>query len=377
MKFFRILTAVIAAVILLASAGCNKKEAARGGNVADVTLGPGDVYAIFNIMNYGEVDVKLYPELAPVAVEKFTERAERGYYNYKTFHRVLSDALIQGGSFLGDGNDGDVPAAEYFAVETSKHLYCFNGALVMAAVPEKGNYSQFFFVNTGTSFDVDAEAERLQAKLDDSSLAPRIPPDVKASVTAYIKKLKGYNAEVKEKYAKVGGIPEYDGAYTVFGQVVDGMDVLAKISAAEVMLGNTADDTSGKNSRPVSDIVMQSVEIVKMPLPETSAATSETEETKKAKKKKKTVATTAAAPQEELSEPAESEESTESSETETSVTETSEPTSAETSESAGTETSEPASAEETLTDAETVPVPQNTSETSENDYGIKSDEVME
>ena len=55
----------------------------------------------------GDLKIKLFPEIAPKAVENFVKLAESGYYNGIIFHRVIPDFMIQGGDFTkGDGTGG-------------------------------------------------------------------------------------------------------------------------------------------------------------------------------------------------------------------------------------------------------------------------------
>ena len=75
--------------------------------------------------------------------------------------------------------------------------------------------------------------------------------------------------DVSAKYASAGGYPFWDGNYTVFGQVFEGLDVLDKISAAEVTTSNT-----GEISSPVDDIIIASVKISEYVPPEPESSSS-------------------------------------------------------------------------------------------------------
>ncbi|BAH87511.1 putative peptidyl-prolyl cis-trans isomerase [Streptococcus mutans NN2025] len=55
----------------------------------------------------GDITVKLFPKYAPLAVENFLTHAKNGYYNNLTFHRIISDFVIQGGDPKGDGSGGE------------------------------------------------------------------------------------------------------------------------------------------------------------------------------------------------------------------------------------------------------------------------------
>ena len=65
---------------------------------------------------------------------------------------------------------------------------------------------------------------------------------------------------VKTTYSEKGGVPSLDGAYTVFGQTVEGFDVIDKITAVE-----KEDDGKGNISKPVKEILIDKIEIFTMP----------------------------------------------------------------------------------------------------------------
>lgn len=76
----------------------------------DQVSGPqsGDTVAEFTIKDYGTVKVRLFPELAPKAVENFITHAKDGYYDGLSFHRVIDNFMIQGGDPKGDGTGGEI-----------------------------------------------------------------------------------------------------------------------------------------------------------------------------------------------------------------------------------------------------------------------------
>ncbi len=280
-KIFRKFAAVAAAAaMLLAVSACGEDKPV--GNIGDVELAEGDVYAVIKIMDYGEITAKLFPEIAPESVKKFTELAERGYYDLKTIHRVIDNYAIQGGSLNGDGTDGEIPDADYVPVEVSEQAYHFYGALCFAA-NSKGSFSQFCIVDNNTPQDINGVITSLTEQLADESITARLLPEDKQYYTDYLKKLQSIPAEVVEKYASKGGLCQLDGTETVFGQVIDGFDVLEAITASEVVTGNAIDDEKGIASKPISSVVIETVEIIKIEPAETTA-----EETKNGKTKKTT-----------------------------------------------------------------------------------------
>lgn len=168
----------------------------------------------------GTIKIKLFPELAPKAVENFMTHAENGYYDGLNFHRVIEGFMLQGGDPTGTGGGGESIYGGPFEDEFSDQLFNFRGALSMANAGPGTNGSQFFIV---------------QAK---SVPADGIPAD--------------YPEKVKEAYLEKGGTPWLDGAHTVFGQVIEGMDVVDAIAAVE----------TGEGNKPVEAVVIKSIEIL-------------------------------------------------------------------------------------------------------------------
>ncbi|WFM82125.1 peptidylprolyl isomerase [Streptococcus ruminicola] len=178
----------------------------------------------------GDITIKLFPKYAPLAVENFLTHAKKGYYDGLLFHRVISDFMIQSGDPKGNGTGGEsiwkgkdkkIDSGNGFANEITPYLYNIRGALAMANAGANTNGSQFF-IN--------------QNPADQSSqLSSDSYP--KAIIDAYTK----------------GGNPSLDKNYTVFGQVIDGMDVVDAISKVD----------TDSNDKPTSDITITKIDIVK------------------------------------------------------------------------------------------------------------------
>ena len=268
-KITKIVFAVSAALSLAFSTGCSK-EAPFMGNTIEATLEENDIFAVLKIKDYEEeITIKLFPQVAPLAVKKFIETTNLGFYDNRTIHRVVKDKLIQGGSLSGTGYDGDVSDTEYFASETNRYMNHYYGAVCMAE-NSKGNYRQFYIVNSSEPVNIDELAAELKEDLDNEEIANGLLPDDKKYYQDYYTKLNSIPAEVKERYQQVGGIYEYDGEDTVFGQVVDGWDTLKAINEVETAFGNDSDDSNGISSKPIVDIVIESVEIIRITPEETT-----------------------------------------------------------------------------------------------------------
>ncbi|WP_165006752.1 MULTISPECIES: peptidylprolyl isomerase [unclassified Enterococcus] len=159
------------------------------------------------VTSKGTIKMKLFPEYAPKAVENFMTHAKDGYYDGLTFHRVIKDFMIQGGDPKGNGTGGESIWGKGFETEIDNHLYNIRGALSMARSQDpNSNGSQFFIVQN--SDDV-----------HDGLLKDDYP---QAIIDSY----------------KNGGSPNLDGEYTVFGQVIEGMDVVDKIAEVETDSSN-------------------------------------------------------------------------------------------------------------------------------------------
>lgn len=281
-----ILSSVLAVSCLFCSTGCSKKSSV--GNIGEITFADGDKIAEIVIEDYGTIKAKLFPDLAPNAVDNFVQLSEQGYYDGLKIHRVIKDFMIQGGSLNGDGTGGKAVINETgsFSLETSDKARNFYGALGYANVNGE-NTTQFYIVNNKTPIDItkyntellSEKAAEISEKLAGMDAESSEYKELNAQLNHYnalIPMLTKASDAVKERYAEVGGIPHWDGGYTVFGQVYEGFDVLNKISAAEV----TA-NISSEVSKPVTEIVISTIRIVEYKTPETAEAKDSKDKTSK------------------------------------------------------------------------------------------------
>ena len=179
---------------------------------------------------YGDMVFELY-DFTPKHRDNFVKLVKEGYYNDLLFHRVISGFMIQGGDpdskdakpgqNLGMGGPGYLIPAEIGAPH-------FKGTLAAARTGDMGNPdrkssgSQFYIVQGRPQSDsaLDAIEQRFGFK---------------------------YNKAQREKYKAIGGTPNLDTQYTVFGEIISGMDVIDKIAA----------EHTGPNDRPIKDIKMK------------------------------------------------------------------------------------------------------------------------
>jgi peptidyl-prolyl cis-trans isomerase B (cyclophilin B) len=177
--------------------------------------------------NMGDMTFVLFPQVAPKAVENFTTHAKDGYYNGLIFHRIIKDFMIQGGDPTGTGCGGESIWGKSFEDEFDIDARNYYGALSMANSGPNTNGSQFFIV---------------QAK------------EVPSNLLSQMEGLKdnGYPQECIDNYKAVGGTPWLDFHHTVFGQIIDGKDVLEDIAAVRTGMGD----------KPLHDVVIETIEII-------------------------------------------------------------------------------------------------------------------
>ncbi len=100
--------------------------------------------------NKGDINLTLFPELAPVTVANFVNLSRRGYYNGLKFHRVIADFMVQGGCPLGTGTGG--PGYNFQDEIHAKNIFDRPGLLAMANAGPGTNGSQFFITHVPTEW---------------------------------------------------------------------------------------------------------------------------------------------------------------------------------------------------------------------------------
>lgn len=217
---------MLVAGFVLFTTGCSDAQSdKKGGDLVQIST------------SYGNIKVKLYDE-TPEHKKNFLKLAGEGYYDDLLFHRVMNEFMIQGGdpqskaapagAPLGNSGPGYTVPANF-----QPALYHKKGALAAARQPDQVNPekessgSQFYIVQGRTW--TDTELDQIEQRIGYE-----------------------YTEEQREMYRTVGGTPFLDGNYTVFGEVVDGLDVIDKIAVVQ---------TDGRN-RPLKDVAMK-MKIVK------------------------------------------------------------------------------------------------------------------
>jgi peptidyl-prolyl cis-trans isomerase B (cyclophilin B) len=166
-------TCLLLAAAFLAAATC------MAANLDGVPVRNTGHYAILDT-DRGTIVIEFYPAVAPKTVENFETLTKKGFYNGLTFHRVVPGFVVQGGDPKGDGSGGpgyDVPA------------------------------------------EISPAEKHLRGSVATARLGDAVNPDRKSSGSQF--------------YICLAAQPSLDGQYTVFGGVVEGMDVVDKIQVGD------------------------------------------------------------------------------------------------------------------------------------------------
>lgn len=173
--------------------------------------------------NYGDMTFLMLNEVAPKAVENFVTHAKEGYYDGLTFHRVIKDFMIQGGDPTGTGAGGESIWGQDFEDEFSLYYFPYGGSLCMANAGANTNGSQFFVVELD-QYDEGTYEAMVQGGFPESML---------------------------EAYKTYGGTPWLYGKHTVFGQIIEGMEVVHLIASVETESGD----------KPVEPVLIESITV--------------------------------------------------------------------------------------------------------------------
>ncbi len=220
-----------------------------------------ETYAVIETSK-GDITVKFLPDEAPLAVENFITHAENGYYDGLTFHRIIDDFMIQGGDPLGTGAGGESIWGEPFVNEYSINARHFAGALAMANSGPDTNGSQFYIVENSTVDDATKEMlNEMKNNLD--TVLDTDDEGNELKVSDY------FTEEIIDAYIERGGTAFLDFGYTVFGQVVEGFEVVEEIAETEMMIaeievGADADSNEVHTHEievPVEDVIIETITI--------------------------------------------------------------------------------------------------------------------
>lgn len=235
--------------------------------------------------NFGTIKVRLYDD-TPLHRDNFLKLAREGYYEGILFHRVIPQFVIQAGDpDSRQARSGMILGANEIGYQIEAEIcpqhYHRKGVLAAAREgdnvnPERKSSGSHFYIVQGKIFrpaELDSAVEQINDKRYQmlfEQLQKQREPEIRAYELAKdYGNLEKVNEELsletrrlfeqeklvlteeqKNAYTTVGGIPHLDGAYTVFGEVVEGLEVVDKITALK---------TDGHN-RPLKDVVILKME---------------------------------------------------------------------------------------------------------------------
>ena len=187
----------------------------------------------------GDIRIALSDD-TPAHRDNFLKLADSGFFDGLLFHRVVKDFMIQGGDpesknapggkALGEGNPGYLLAPEI----DLPYLYHKRGAVAMAREGDESNPDRLsngsqFYIVWGRKYKP-KELRGIWSTLEEQTKGA----------------FEGSN-EMEQEYLSTGGAPHLDGLYTVFGEVIEGLDVVERIQ----------ESPTDSLSRPLSDIVIR------------------------------------------------------------------------------------------------------------------------
>ena len=208
---------LILAVLVLAGLTCSAQQKNEKETVVVIKT------------SMGTIKAKLYND-TPKHRDNFIKLVNEGWYNGSPFHRVIKDFMIQG----GQNKDGRLDPGYTIPAEFKDNHFHKKGALAAARQgdqvnPKKASSGSQFYIVQGKTYD-------------------------EKTLDLYENRLgKVFSAKQRQAYQTVGGTPHLDGDYTVFGEVIEGLDVVDKIAAVK----------TGSMDVPVEPVTIISVTIDK------------------------------------------------------------------------------------------------------------------
>lgn len=284
-----LLAGSVAIAAIVGGAVTLNKSRSSSKNIKEMTKQnkPGDVLVEIKTTE-GNLTVRLFGD-TPRHRDNFVKLAKEGYYNGVLFHRVINEFMVQtgdpdsktapAGKMLGSGGPGyDIEAEIMYPTHFHKR-----GALAAARQgdqvnPERRSSGSQFYIVTGKAYN-DSTLNQMERQLQmmqkqnifndlarehrDSIMTLRRNRDqaglqaLQDELVAITEKKAAeaparLTAEQREAYTTTGGTPHLDNQYTVFGEVVDGMDVIDKIEKVE----------TDSHDRPLKDVKILSMRVL-------------------------------------------------------------------------------------------------------------------
>lgn len=203
------------------------------GYYKKITMEVKNPIVTMEIQNFGIIKLELYPEEAPETVSNFIALAKNGFYNGLKFHRVVKDFMIQGGDKNGDGT-GEPELSDLGLVaedDPNNRGYCITGE---------------FLANGYENKLKNVEGTIAMARADYTSYSSQLTTE-------------SYNSGGSQFFINTVDNSSLDGSYTVFGKVIEGMDVVNAIANVEVV---TRDESASEGvDKPVNPPVITSIRV--------------------------------------------------------------------------------------------------------------------
>jgi peptidylprolyl isomerase/peptidyl-prolyl cis-trans isomerase B (cyclophilin B) len=237
------------------------------------------------VTTLGEIEIELFDQ-TPQHRDNFVKLVNEGFYDGTLFHRVIKEFMIQGGDptsknakqgeRLGSGGPGYTVPAEFVPELIHKRGVLSAARQGDNVNPEKASSGSQFYIVQGKIF-TDAELDQVENQIAMGKSQPIFTQYVKEeedamknagqtvdpeaarekAITRATEYLQAHpykmNEEDRQVYKTIGGTPHLDGAYTVFGQITKGLEVVDKIAA----LATDAAD------RPVKDVKITKMKLIK------------------------------------------------------------------------------------------------------------------
>ena len=188
--------------------------------------------ATMEVENFGTVKFELYPEYAPETVANFIALANRGFYDGLTFHRIVSDFMIQGGDKNGDGTG--LATTSDLRDDGDDTEYTIKGEFIANGVDNKLQFE---------------EGVVAMARSDYTSYSSTLTEE-------------SYNSGSSQFFIMTAENTGLNGQYTSFGKVTEGMDIVHQIEGVEVKAADDAETTGNTEvSTPVNPPVITSIRV--------------------------------------------------------------------------------------------------------------------
>lgn len=185
----------------------------------------------------GTFKAVLYPEYAPNIINNFTKRIKEGFYTHKSIFAIMNEAYFLTGANNEEGTSGLTDDGNPIANEYSVNLWPFKGALMSFYGGETGFGDSRFFVVGNVPFS-EEDAEELRSIKSESSgetAAEQLVPE-----------------ELIQAFIKNECVVGLSGVYTVFGQTIEGFDVLDKLLVLP---------SDEETSKPLEDVFIEKIEL--------------------------------------------------------------------------------------------------------------------